>query len=76
MIHIKLKNVSVLYGKKFRHNQNYTMVFYKLIDAVDENTSEDDIKKLISDKYSKKVYLTKKSKLEIVSNKYKDNKTS
>lgn len=68
MIHIKLKNVSVCYGKRFRHNQNYTMTFFEHKDGVNKNTTEEDIKNIISNKYSKKIYLNKQSKLEILIN--------
>lgn len=68
MIHIKLKNVSVCYGKRFRHNQNYSMTFFEQAHGVNGNTTEEDLKKLIEDKYSKIVYLNSASKLEIVTN--------
>jgi hypothetical protein len=67
MVTIKLKNVSVKYGERFRKNQNYTMTFFNK-DGVDENTNVDDIRELIISKYSNKVNLTKQSQIEIVTN--------
>lgn len=65
MIAVKLQNVSVKFGKKFRHNQNYTMTFF---DNVDINTTEDDIKSFINKDYKNKVILNKDSKIKIVLN--------
>ncbi len=67
MIHIKLRNVSVKYGTKFRHRQNYSMTFYNR-HGVDANTTEEDIRKLIATDFSEKVYLNTASQLEIVLN--------
>ena len=65
MIAIKLKNVSVKSGDKFRNNQNYTMTFWKK-DGIDENSTVDDIRDLIISKYSNRVLLNKSSQIEIV----------
>lgn len=70
MVEIKLKNVSVKYGKKFRHNQNHTMAFFKK-DGVDADTTEEDIKELLRTNYSDKVTLNKSSQLTITLNSYK-----
>lgn len=65
MIAIKLKNVSVKSGDKFRNNQNYTMTFWKK-DGIDEYSTVDDIRDLIISKYSNRVLLNKSSQIEIV----------
>ena len=65
MVAIKLKNVSVKSGDKFRNNQNYTMTFWKK-DGIDENSTVDDIRDLIISKYSNRVLLNKTSQIEIV----------
>ena len=65
---IKLKNVSVCYGKKFRHNQNYTMDFWTLNDGINENTTVEDLKKIIAEKYAHKVYLNPASKIIMLKN--------
>lgn len=65
MISIKLKNVSVKNGDKFRHNQNYTMAFFKK-DGIDGNSTVDNIRDLIISEYSNRVTLTKQSQIEIV----------
>jgi hypothetical protein len=65
MVSIKLKNVSVKSGDKFRNNQNYTMSFFKK-DGIDETSTVDDIRDLIISKYSNKVSLNKNSQIEIV----------
>jgi hypothetical protein len=67
MITVKLKNVSIKYGKKFRHNQNYTTTFWNE-DNVDENTTIEDVINLIIYKRSDKILLSKQSKIEIVKN--------
>ncbi len=67
MITIKLKNVSVKTGDRFRNNQNYTMTFFKK-HGVDGNSTVDDIRDLIISEYSNKVVLTKHSQIEIVTN--------
>ncbi len=72
MIKITLKNVSISFGKKFRHNQNYSMVFWKLIDGVNENTTKDELFKIIKNYYSDRVLLNNSSKLTIERNSYKD----
>ena len=66
MIAVKLKNVSVKQGDRFRNNQNYTMVFSKK-DGIDENSTIDDIKDLIESEYSGLVSLNKFSQIEIFS---------
>lgn len=66
MVAIKLKNVSVKSGDKFRNNQNYSMTFWKK-DGIDEYSTIDDIKDLIISKYFNKVILNKSSQIEIVS---------
>lgn len=66
MVAIKLKNVSVKSGDKFRNNQNYTMTFWKK-DGIDEYSTVDDIKDLIFSKYFNRVILNKSSQIEIVS---------
>ncbi len=66
MIAIKLKNVSVKSGDKFRNNQNYTMTFWKK-DGIDEYSTVDDIRDLIISKYFNRVILNKSSQIEIVS---------
>jgi len=66
MVAIKLKNVSVKSGDKFRNNQNYTMTFWKK-DGIDEYSTIDDIKDLIISKYFNKVILNKSSQIEIIS---------
>ena len=65
MVAIKLKNVSVKSGDKFRNNQNYSMTFWKK-DGIDENSTVDEIKDLIISKYSNRVVLNKSSHIEIV----------
>ena len=65
MVAIKLKNVSVKSGDRFRNNQNYTMVFWKK-DGIDETSTVDDIRELIVSKYSNRVTLNKSSQIEIV----------
>ena len=65
MVSIKLKNVSVKSGDKFRNNQNYTMTFFKK-DGIDETSTVDDIRDLIIYKYSNRVSLNKNSQIEIV----------
>ena len=65
MVAIKLKNVSVKSGDRFRNNQNYTMTFWKK-DGIDENSTVDDIRDLIISKYSNRVLLNKSSQIEIV----------
>lgn len=65
MVSIKLKNVSVKNGDRFRNNQNYTMVFWKK-DGIDEASTVDDIRELIVSKYSNRVMLNKSSQIEIV----------
>jgi hypothetical protein len=65
MVSIKLKNVSVKNGNKFRNNQNYSMTFSKK-DGIDETSTVDDIRDLIISKYSNKVLLNKNSQIEIV----------
>jgi hypothetical protein len=65
MVSIKLKNVSVKSGDKFRNNQNYTMTFFKK-DGIDETSTVDDIRDLIISKYSNRVLLNKNSQIEIV----------
>jgi hypothetical protein len=65
MVSIKLKNVSVKSGDKFRNNQNYTMTFFKK-DGIDETSTVDDIRDLIIYKYSNRVWLNKNSQIEIV----------
>lgn len=64
MVEIKLKNVSVKNGDRFRNNQNYTMIFRKK-DGIDENSTVDDIRDLIISKYSNMVVLNKSSQIEI-----------
>lgn len=66
MIAIKLKNVSVKSGDKFRNNQNYTMTFWKK-DGIDEYSTVDDIRDLIISKYFNRVILNKSSQIEIIS---------
>lgn len=65
MVVVKLKNVSINNGRKFRTNQNYTMIFWNK-DGINSNSTIDDIKKLIDSNYSKRVILTKHSKIEIL----------
>ncbi len=65
MVTIKLKNVSVKSGDKFRNNQNYTMTFFKK-DGIDETSTVDDIRDLIISKYSNRVSFNKNSQIEIV----------
>ena len=65
MVAIKLKNVSVKSGDRFRNNQNYTMTFWKK-DGIDENSTVDDIRDLIVFKYSNIVLLNKSSQIEII----------
>jgi hypothetical protein len=65
MVAIKLKNVSVKSGDRFRNNQNYTMVFREK-DGIDETSTIDDIRELIVSKYSNRVLLNKSSKIEIL----------
>jgi hypothetical protein len=65
MVSIKLKNVSVKSGDRFRNNQNYTMVFWKK-DGIDETSTIEDIRELIVSKYSNRVVLNKSSQIEIV----------
>jgi hypothetical protein len=62
MVTIKLKNVSVKFGKKFRHNQNYTLTLYKK-DGVDEDTTIDEIENIIIEKLSDKIILSKQSEI-------------
>lgn len=65
MVSVKLKNVSVKSGDRFRKNQNYTMTFWKK-DGIDENSTVDDIRDLIISKYSNRVLLNKTSQIKIV----------
>ena len=65
MVLVKLKNVSVKSGDRFRNNQNYTMTFWKK-DGIDENSTVDDIRDLIISKYFNRVLLNKSSQIEIV----------
>lgn len=65
MVTIKLKNVSVKSGDRFRNNQNYTMTFWKK-DGIDEKSTVDDIRDLIISKYSNRVVLNKTSQIEII----------
>ena len=65
MVSIKLKNVSVKNGDRFRPNQNYTMVFWKK-DGIDEDSTIDDIRDLIISKYSNIVALNKSSIISIL----------
>lgn len=58
MVSVKLKNVLVKSGDRFRNNQNYTMTFWKK-DNIDENSTVDDIRDLIISKYSNRVLLNK-----------------
>ena len=55
MVLVKLKNVSVKSGDRFRNNQNYTMTFWKK-DGIDENSTVDDIRDLIISKYSNTIF--------------------
>lgn len=64
MVVVKLKNVSINNGRKFRNNQNYTMIFWNK-DGINSNSTIDDIKQLIDSNYSKRVILTKHSKIKI-----------
>lgn len=66
MVSVKLKNVSVKSGDRFRNNQNYTMVFWKK-DGIDKTSTIDDIRELIVSKYSNRVVLNKSSQIEIIS---------
>lgn len=65
---VKLKNVSVKSGIRFRNNQNYTMVFFKK-DGIDKDSTVDEIKYLISSKYQSRVILNKSSTIEIINEK-------
>lgn len=65
MVVVKLKNVSINNGRKFRNNQNYTMIFWNK-DGIDHTSTINDIKQLIDSKYSGRVLLTKQSKIEIL----------
>ena len=65
MVSVKLKNVSVKSGDRFRNNQNYSMSFWKK-DGIDENSTVDDIRDLIISKYSNRVLLNKTSQIKIV----------
>ena len=65
MVVIKLKNISLKRGNKFRNNQNYSMTFWKK-DGIDENSTVDDIKDLIISKYSNRIILNKSSQIEII----------
>lgn len=65
MVVVKLKNVSINNGRKFRTNQNYTMIFWNK-DGINSNSTVDDIKQLIDSNYSKRVILTKHSKIQIL----------
>lgn len=67
MVLIKLKNVSVKSGDRFRNNQNYTMIFWKK-DGVDENSSIDDIREVILSKCSNRVQLNKSSQILKINN--------
>ena len=69
-ISVEFKNVSVKYGNKFRHNQNYHMVFWKLNDMVDSNTTEEDIKLICETKYADRLYFNHESKIKILTNTY------
>lgn len=62
---VKLKNVSVRSGTKFRNNQNYTMTFFKK-DGVDKDSTLEEIRCLISSKYQNRVILNKSSTIDIV----------
>lgn len=64
MVTVKLTNVSVKSGKKFRHNQNYTMTFWKY-DGVDENSTIDDIRNIIKSYYNHEVILNQSSNILI-----------
>lgn len=64
MITVKLKNVSVKSGNRFRNNQNYTMTFWK--DEIAENSTIENIRDLIISKYSNIVVLNKSSQIEYI----------
>ena len=68
MVGVKLKNVSVKFGEKFRHNQNYTLVLWKQEHGVDETTTLEDVKSIIKERFSDQVELNKNSIVEIVDN--------
>ncbi len=61
---VKLENVSVKSGKKFRHNQNYSLVLQS--QGIDEHTTVDDIRKLITDTMDNVVRLSDNSKITII----------
>lgn len=70
MIHVKFKNVSVANGDRFRHKQNWSLTLWKHNDGVDENTTVENIKDIINDKFKNVVKLNADSKI-IVENNYK-----
>ena len=68
MIAVKLKNVSVNSGKKFRHNQNYSIVLFKHVHNVDGTTTLEDVEAIINQDFKGEVKLNSKSIVEIVEN--------
>ena len=72
MIAIKLVDVTVFTkrNKRVRHNQNYSMVFWRLDDGVGPDTTVEDLKKIITDKYSNRVCLNENSEIRIMTYSY------
>ena len=66
MVTIKLTDVSVKFGNKFRKRQNYTMWFSATKDGVTKNTSVNELMKIIAERYTHEVTLNKQSKIEII----------
>jgi hypothetical protein len=61
---VKLFNVSVKRGGKFRPKQNLSIDFWQLRD-IDENSSDDEILVAIKQEFSNIVKLTNSSRIEI-----------
>lgn len=64
MVVVKLKNVSIKNGERFRHNQNYTLILYDK-DGVNENSTIEDITKFLIGKYPNKLKINKFSQIII-----------
>lgn len=70
MIAVRVENVSIRSGKRFRHNQNYTFTLWRLNDNIGPSTSVKDIKNIIEEKLAKKLQLNQNSVITILSNSY------
>lgn len=68
MITVKFENVSVKFGKKFRHNQNYTMTLYHTILDDYDVITDTDVKEVICENYGDRIYLNKQSVIKEIIN--------